>query len=164
MHVISGSFHMQLVILGGGEEEKTSDGGTFLVGKVCHLAAYATALTHSPQPICRDAERGCGRILPLTTKGRHGTAGREKTHHRGSKINLEATCGHGRQGGPRSCLGRTGPLQRWITTSLSGERTPKHHPWLLNIFAGSISSDEFRAPRLETRPAKTVCGDGPAAV
>lgn len=32
-----------------------SDLGTFLVGKVYHLAAYATALTHSLQPICRDA-------------------------------------------------------------------------------------------------------------
>lgn len=152
---------MLLVILGGGEEEKTSDGGTFLVGKVCHLAAYATALTHSPQPICRDAERGCGHILPLMTQGRHSRE--RKTHRRDCKINLEATCGHRRQGGPRRCLGRTSPLQRWITTSLSGERTPKHHPWLLNLFAGSISSDKFRAPRLETRPAKTICGDGPAA-
>lgn len=76
MHVISGSFHMLLVILGGGEEEKTSDGGTLLVGKVCHLAAYATALTHSLQPICRDAEPGYGCICLLPPKD--GTAGREK--------------------------------------------------------------------------------------
>jgi len=39
---------------GGGWEEKVSDLGMFLVGKVYHLAAYATALTHSSQPICRD--------------------------------------------------------------------------------------------------------------
>lgn len=45
MYVVFGSFHM-LLMIGGGKEEKTSDLGMFLVGKVYHLAAYATALTH----------------------------------------------------------------------------------------------------------------------
>lgn len=129
------------------KEEKTSDLGMFLVGKVYHLAAYATALTHLLQPICcaascsrcggtqpaaaprqHGAELGCGYILPLIT---WGWPGRKKIMHhrgRGCKVSLEAACTHERQGRLRSHLGMTRPLQRWITTSLSGGCILKHHP------------------------------------
>lgn len=141
-----------------GEEERTSDLGTFLVGKVYHLAAYATALTHSMPPICRDAS--CSRRGSRTDAARSeaarascllspqdGTAGRGKCHHGGCKTNLEAvhtrkargTWKLPRKDQPLAKMGNNRPFRRVHT------KTPPLFPF--NIFTGSISSDGFRALR-----------------
>lgn len=57
---------------------------------------------------------------------------------------------------------RTEPSRRWIAGSLSPGWMLKHQDCFLNIFTGSLG--ELRAPKLETQPTKTICGDGPAAV
>lgn len=120
MHVLRGSFHTVLTILGEEEEEKASDLGTFLVGKVYHLAVYVTALTHSPHPIVWDIS--CSRGGSGTDAARSGAVGassyprgwhgREaKMHCSGCKVNLEATHTHKSQGRPGSQLGRTSSSQ-----------------------------------------------------
>lgn len=158
MHVIRGFFHMVLMSFGE-EEKKTFDLGTFLLGKVYHLAVYATALTHSLHPMCWDiscswsgsgTDAAWSRAVGTSSYSRGWHGWEAKMHCRGCKVNLKATHAHKSQGRPGSHLGRTSSLQWCITTSLSGGGILKHHPHFLNIFTGDISSDEFRALRLET--------------
>lgn len=83
---------------GGG---RTFDLGMFLGGQAYPLAAYATALTHSLQPICQDASYpwhssgtwgGCKGHLGFCYLWIVGPG--KKKHHRGCKINLEVVCTH----------------------------------------------------------------------
>lgn len=74
----------------GGVEEKTSDLETFLVGKVYHLAAYATALTHSPQPICWDAS--CSGLVATAAWLTKGLQVHLASYHPGMALSRRANC------------------------------------------------------------------------